>query len=152
MIAYILFIFSTIAYSQEIEIRVPYYSNLLTIGGELRCVYPENPSFGFLFRRLPEKVIIDVINKGELEGEKTRMVAEEKTYGSPFIHYLSVFKRSDNYGSYLEFLIDQKLNSRTGKYLGYVMFTESFYEMVEGKEVETLKPMHKKPLDCTVKN
>jgi hypothetical protein len=153
MTAYFFLIFSTFAFSQEIVIRVPYFSNLLTIGGELRCVYPESPAFGYLFRRLADnQIIIDVINKGESEGEKTRMVPEEKSYGSPFIHYLSVYKRSDNYGSYLEFLLDQKLNTRTGKYLGYVMFTEAFYERIEGREVETLKPMHKKPLDCTVKN
>lgn len=133
-------------------INVPYYSDLLPEGGSLECLFPDNPSFGYLFRRRNSVVLIDMINKGELEGEKTRLVAEEKDYGTPLIHYLSVYKRYENSASYLEFLIEQKMSAFSGKYPGAVMYTEAFYEIVDGKEVETLKPLHKKTIQCTLKS
>lgn len=134
--------------SSDLGITVPYYADLLPEGGKLDCRFPESPDFGYIFKRVAGQVLIEIVNKGVSEGEKTRLVAEEKDYGSPFIHYLSVYRRTDNYASYLEFLIEQKISPRTGKFPGAVMFTEAFYEMVDGKEVETLKPLHKKIIYC----
>ncbi len=136
--------------SRDLGITVPYYADLLPEGGKLDCRFPGNSDFGYLFRRVGGQVWIEVINRGESEGEKTRMLAEEKDYGSPFIHYLSVYRRSDNYASYLEFLVEQKISPNSGKFPGAVMFTEAFYEMVDGKEVETLKPLHKKSVQCSL--
>lgn len=137
---------------QRLGITVPYFSDLLPEGGELTCLFPDNPAFGYFFRRINSVVTIDMITKGELEGEKTRLIAEEKDYGTPLIHYLSVYRRYEDTASYLEFLIEQKMSPFSGKYPGAVMFTEAFYERVNGKEVETLKPLHKKTIHCTLKN
>lgn len=132
----------------DLMIRVVKYEDILTPRSKLRCL-KEDGKYGYQVSRLADgNFDIDVISDGKLEGEKSRMRAVLKDYGSPFIVYLSVYKRDEDYGSYFELLIDKKLNIFLGSLAGDAMFTEAYYEKVDGKEHETLKPIAKFRMKC----
>lgn len=133
----------------DLAIRVVKYEDILGgQGSTLKCL-KEDGRYGYLVTRAAnDEYFIDVISDGKSEGEKTRMRAELKDYGSPFIVYLSVYKRDGDYGSYFELLFDKKVNIFVGALAGDAMYTEAYYEKVEDKEHETLKPIAKFRMKC----
>ena len=133
----------------ELPIRVVKYVDILaTPGATLECLKKDG-KFGYLISRADNgDYIIEVISNGKLEGEKSRMRAEVKDYGSPFIVYLSVYKRQDDYANYFELLLDKKLNIFYGSLVGDAMYTEAFYSKDGDKEKETLKPLWKERMSC----
>jgi hypothetical protein len=133
----------------DLAIRVVKYEDILSSpGSKLKCL-KEDGRYGYQVTRLGDgDYLIDMISDGKLEGEKSRMRAVLKDYGSPFIVYLSVYKRDEDYGSYFELLIDKKVNIFLGSLAGDAMFTEAYYEKVDGKEHETLKPIAKFRMKC----
>mgnify|MGYP001090549893 CR=1 FL=1 len=121
----------------------------LPVGGKLRCLFASNDQFGFLLRQPePGTFQIDAISNGTVEGEATRRMAEQKDYGTPLILFLNSYTRSENYGTYLEFLIEQNFDYSSGAYPASVMFTEAFYESSEEGEKEFLSPVYKRSLRC----
>jgi hypothetical protein len=133
-----------------IPLRVVKYADLLEKPGDsLRCFLDNREQFGYLMTHdKAGEYWIDVISNGKLEGEKSRMKAVLKDYGSPFAVYLSVYKRQEDYGSYFELLLWKKWSPYTTTFPGDVMFTEAYYSKAGEKEHETLKPIFKKPLHC----
>jgi hypothetical protein len=113
----------------------------------VRCMKADN-KFGYIVTREGENYMIDVISNGKLEGEKSRMKATLKDYGSPFVVYLSVYDRFEDYGKYFELLLFKKVNDFAGGLVGDVMFTEAYYSKEDGKEKETFKPIWKERLRC----
>lgn len=113
----------------------------------VRCMKADN-KFGYLVTREGDNYFIDVISNGKLEGEKSRMKATLKDYGTPFVVYLSVYDRFEDYGKYFELLLFKKVNDFAGSLVGDVMFTEAYYSKEDGKEKETFKPIWKERLRC----
>jgi hypothetical protein len=132
-----------------LALRVPQFRDLLPKGGALRCLNSANPTFGYRVERSQAgEVLIEMITNGRLEGEKTRLQAELKDYGNPFILYLSHHSRADDTGAYFEMLVSLRADSRSGRFQGTAMFTEAFYSESEGKEQEALRPLAKQALVC----
>jgi hypothetical protein len=115
----------------------------------LRCL-KQGGKFGYLISRLGDgDYLIDVISNGELEGDKSRMRARVKDYGTPLILYLSVYNRMDEYGTYFELLLDKKVNIFYGSLVGDAMYTEAYYTKEGDKEKETFKPVWKERMQCS---
>jgi hypothetical protein len=137
------------AHSASLSLRVVRFEEHLPVGGKLRCLFSSNDQFGFLLSRpTPGGYQVDGISNGTVEGEATRRMAVRKDSDSPLVLYLSSYVRADNYGSYLEFLIDKRFDSRSATYPASVMYTEAFYESGPEGEKESLHPIFKKALRC----
>lgn len=136
--------------ASDLSIRVLKYEDILATPGSTLTCLKEGGKYGYLVTRADNgDYIIDVINDGKVEGEKSRMRAVVKDYGSPFIIYLSVYNRYGDYGSYFELLLDKKVNMFAGTLIGDAMFTEAYYSKEEdGKEKETFKPITKFRMKC----
>lgn len=137
------------SFAGDLAIRVVRYEDILaTPGSKLKCL-KEDGKYGYQISRLGDgDYLIDVISDGKLEGEKSWMRATQNDYGSPFVIYLKAHSRSGDYGSYFELLLEKKVNMFLGGLGGDAMFTEAYYEKVEGKETETLKPLAKFRMKC----
>lgn len=134
----------------DLMIRVVKYEDILAKGGDTLTCLKEGGKYGYQVTRLGDgDYLIDVISDGKLEGEKSRMRATVKDYGTPFIIYLSVFSRYGDYGTYFELLLDKKVNMWLGSLAGDAMHTEAYYSKeADGKEKETFKPIAKYRMKC----
>lgn len=137
--------------ASPLTIRVVKYEDILAApGSTLKCL-KEDGKYGYQVSRLGDgDYLVDVISDGQLEGKKSWMRAKAKDYGSPFVLYLAVHSRDGEYGSYFELLLEKKVSSFLGTLGASAMFTEAYYEKIEGKESETLKPVSKFRMKCKV--
>lgn len=117
-------------------------------GRTLECRVAKNPAYGYLLVRpgTGAEVRVYSINNNVNEGEKTMKEALRMPRGGGEL-YVKHFRRWENFGSYMEFLIPAESSSQT--FYGNTAFTDSeFTRDAEGKETERLIPQIRFGVNC----
>ncbi|MCO5141559.1 MAG: hypothetical protein M9962_00545 [Oligoflexia bacterium] len=135
-----------------VDIYVPRFETVLeNVGDSIQCEPVETPGYGYLIEKKEEGIFLIPFSAGKPQPEERHLWMKVKDYGDPLTTYLSHYKRDGEYGSYFELLIFSNYNFKINGVVGYAMFTEAFYTKKEdGSEHETLKPLAKPLLSCTV--
>jgi len=137
----------------RISLRIWQPVNPLKVNSILDCRYKNNPSFGFELHRSAQNIKFYVITNNALEGEKSSQEGIVTNEGITTRITLQFFDRKDDYGSYVEFVLNKQMNNKSViGYDGVIMFTESYFSKDEnGKEIEELSPLSKMAMSCTPK-
>lgn len=136
------------AMAHGLEIRVPYWREVLPKGGSVNCFYAEAEKFGFqISRGLDNSLQVAPIVEGVVSQEKATAV--QKDYGDPFTIYIAYESRVGDFASHYEFLISQKMDWGRGGHIGSYMYTEAYHSKNDdGKDEVELKPVLKKTFRC----